>query len=159
MNQSKTSNGAAGRYVLRHILRSPGKSLLCLLLAIVFMLGLMLIRVSTVRSENQLEELYLTTTVTVEIIKATSGQASTGGNTVSSGFIYPSTVSKLSDTGFIGHRYVTAIIEHAELTRVDGAGKAVRGSRMDGITLHGVEYPQEFLTEQNVEGEITYFNG
>lgn len=160
MTQTKTASGTAGRYVLRHILRSPGKSLLCLLLAVVFMLGLMLIRVSTVRSENELEDLYRTTTVTVEIIRTNSAQIFASGH-VDSGSVYPSTVEKLADTGFIGHRYVEANVERVTLTRLDDKGKAVRNGafRFFNAALSGIEYPQEFLAQKNIAGELTYFEG
>lgn len=158
--KGKNASGATGRYVLRHICRSPGKSLLCLLLATVFMLGLMLIRVSTVRSENELENLYLTTTVTVEIIRTNSAQVTTSGG-ISSGFIYLSTVDKLTDTGFIGHRYVEANVEHATLTRLDEKGKAVGNGafRFGNATLCGIEYPQEYFASRNMEVDLTYFEG
>ena len=151
--QKGTGGGAAGRYVLRHIFRAPGKSLLCLALAVVFMAGLMLIRVSAIRSENELERLYTTTTVTVELTR--SNNWSIGG------FIYPSTVEKLTETGFLSHRYVEAAEKEVTLTRLDSQGKE-RGFGQYSIgnaTLYGIEYPQEFLAQKGVEGELTYFEG
>lgn len=159
MNSKKSAGGTMGRYVLRHILRSPGKSLLCLLLAVVFMLGLMLIQVSTIHSENELEHLYTTTTVTVDIIQTMSGQITTNGVTIDSG-IYPLTVEQLDSTGFIGHRYVEAYTEKAILVRLDPMGEPIGdGASWAGGTLYGIEYPQEFLANRNVEGELTYFDG
>lgn len=158
--QNRKTIGAMGRYILRHILRSPGKSLLGLALAAVFMLGLMLIRVSTIRSENELEHLYTTTTVTMELLKGSSAQVFVDGVAVT-GFVYPSTVDKLTDTGFLSHRYVEASQEKVTLTRLDSQGKEV-GLGLYSIrnaTLCGIEYPQEFLAQRNIPGELTYFDG
>lgn len=144
------------RYVLRHTLRSPAKSLLCLLLAVVFMLGLMLIRVSTVRSENELEHLYTTTEVKLEIIK--SGAGSGSGE---KGVIFRSTVGDLEETGFIGHRYVEGFWKNAFLTRLDAQGTLVDKGRFStgNVVLYGIEYPQEFFALHNLRGEVTYFEG
>ncbi|MBP3520280.1 MAG: hypothetical protein J6J87_02920 [Oscillospiraceae bacterium] len=152
----KASGGLTGRYVLCHTLRSPGKSLLCLALTVVFLLGLMLIRVSTVRSENELEHLYTTTEVKLEIIKSGAGNGSDGN-----GAVFRSTVDDLEDTGFIGHRYVEGLWKNAFLTRLDAQGKLVDKGRFStgNVVLYGIEYPQEFFTLHNLRGEITYFEG
>ena len=158
INQNKAAKGTTGRYVLRHTLRSPGKSLLCLALAVVFMLGLMLIRVSTIRSENELENLYLTTTVTVELVRSSSAQAY---GSPEDGFVYVSTVDKLTGTGFVSDRYLESSVEKAALVRLDKDRKPVGNGSFSGagFTLYGIEKPREFLSRRNVEGEITYFEG
>ncbi len=162
MTQKKTAGGAAGRYLLRQILRSSGKSLLCLALAAAFMLGLMLIRVSTIRSENRLEELYLTTTVTVEILKNASDPASGAGGVQDSGFVYRETVDRLMNTGFLAHCYVESTKTAEALARVNAQGKPIQDGAYGFYgesQLHGIEYPQEFLALRGVTDEIDYFDG
>lgn len=162
MTRKKAVGGATGRYLLRHILRSPGKSLLCLALAAAFLLGLTLIRVSIIRSENELEELYLNTTVTVEILKNTSAQIYGAGGAPESGFVYRETVDKLMNTGFLSHRYVESTKRAKSLVRVDAQGKPVEDGAFGFYSesqLRGVEYPREFLALRGVAGEITYFDG
>lgn len=160
--KGKTATGATCRYVLRHILRSPGKSLLCLLLAAIFMLGLMLIRVSTIRSENELENLYLTTTVTVELVKSTSAQTYDANGNPEIGFVYPMTVDNLTDTGFLSHRYVQSTKKASALVRLDSQKVAVENGAYGFYgesELYGIEYPQEFLSQRNIQGELTFFDG
>ena len=58
--------GAMTRFIFRHIVRSPLKSLLTLLLAAAFMVGLMVLRVAAIRNEAELERLNATTAVNLE---------------------------------------------------------------------------------------------
>ncbi len=153
-------SGAMGRYVLRHILRAPGKSLLCLVLAGAFMVGLMLIRVSTIRSENELEHLYTTTTVTAELIKNSLAPITRKGITYT-GYVYPSIVDDLAGTGFLSHCYVEAATQADYLIRLDARGGVVDDRYTVGdVTLYGAEYSQEFQEHHaDAGGEITYFDG
>lgn len=158
----KGGGGAMGRYVLRHILRAPVKSLLCLLLAAVFMLGLMLIRVSTVRSENELENLYLTTEVTVDIVN-NSPYTVVNYNTIERvGYIYPDTVDKLMETGYLSRRYVEAATKADYLARADAEGQEIGAAgqyRQYQANLYGTEYPRKTLSLYGFGEEITYFDG
>lgn len=156
MAARKTSGGSALRYVLRHVLRSQGKSLLCLFLSGAFMVGLMFVRVSALRSAAELEHLYTTVTVDMEIMKAQSS-VYTGNN----GFINYNTVEKLMDTGYISHRYVEGKVEILRMYRLNAAGKRVDKDlyTMSISSAVGIEYPEEFLSQRGIGGEFVFMDG
>lgn len=145
--------GAMTRFIFRHIVRSPLKSLLTLLLAAAFMVGLMVLRVAAIRNEAELERLYQTITVDMEIVR---------GNTalvLDDGFIYQRTVDEILETGFVQSRYLEGMVQSDFVYRVLPDNSASEEDIFVGGKLYGIESTDEFFANRGAAGTVTYFDG
>lgn len=150
MERKQKSMGGPSRYILRYILRSPGKSLLCLALASIFMSGLMLIRISTIRSEGELERLYNTIPVEMEVI--------TVGTSYSSTPISQYTVNQIQDTGYMIASYLVSGGSASQFISYDSDGEVKARSGIPG--LKGIDDPDEFFDRERLgDYKVTYAEG
>ena len=91
----------AWRFVRRQILRAPVKSALAALTAGAFAIGLGAIHLAIVSGEREIDHLYTTTRVTMEITAKDSTDLGEDG-----GFLYRSTVNAVMDTGYLEDCYL-----------------------------------------------------
>lgn len=91
----------AWRFVRRQILRTPVKSALAALMAGAFAIGLGAVHLAIVGSEREIDRLYTTTRVTMEITPKDSTELGSDG-----GFLYRSTVDKVMKTGYLEDCYL-----------------------------------------------------
>lgn len=134
------------RFVRRHILRAPLKSLLALLLAGVFLVGLAAIQVTLRRDKAELDTLYQTIEVDVEITKARPGDFTRLG------YIGKTAVRALLESEYVKDHYLEAVME-VSLSKEDATG--VVGDMADKITIYGLEDFDTFAREHG-GGSIEY---
>lgn len=90
------------RFVWRHIVRSRAKSLLTVLLAASFTVGLAAISLSIENSSLEIEALYQTISVSVGLVKADSTSTTVKGG----GFLFEETIQSVLDTGYVLDAYL-----------------------------------------------------
>ncbi len=88
-----------GQYVLHHILRSPLKSLLTLVIALGFVLAAGWIRQTMENSRLEVEHLYVTTEVEADLLKTSS--TTRDMTNMGDGFIYRTTIDDVLASGYV----------------------------------------------------------
>ena len=102
---------AALRFVRRHIVRSPLKSLLASLLAAVFVVGLAAIYLAIESGEEKIDWLYRNTPVRMELLpESTASRAKNGG------FLFDETIDAILDTGLFSDCYLEGAGDGAIIT-------------------------------------------
>lgn len=151
------------RFTGRCVRRSPGKSLLIAALAAAFLVGLMFIQVAAVQNEAELDTLYDTVAVDLDIVKAYS---TTGSG--DRGFLYQSAVDGVLDSGFISGCYLESEIEAEDVRQVDARTGYIleRPDESTGLTetLHArvqsFSDPERFFSDGlNTTYQITWLEG
>ena len=143
---SARRGGGAGlvlRFVWRHIVRARAKSLLTVLLAASFTVGLAAISLS---SSLEIQELYQTISVSVDLVKADSTSTTVKGG----GFLFEETIQSVLDTGYVLDAYLEGA-NNGRLYSYDevyesGNSLAVRGYGAECDIL-GVDDLDGFLSE------------
>ena len=126
---AKTNGVAfAFRFVLRHVLRAPVKSLLVMGLAVVFTVGLAVMQVAITNSEEELTSLYENTQVELDIVRV-----DTEAFIRTEAFLRETTVQDLLDTGFISSAYLEGYGEGAVLPRAEVVGED-QAQFIDGVS-------------------------
>lgn len=150
--------GYTMRFVWRHIARAKVKTALAVALAAVFAVGLAAIRLAIAADREEIERLYQTTTVTIELMKADSTQNTPGG-----AFLFEDTVQTLLDTGFITDAYLEGAND-CRLFRYDGDWRhgevlALRPQGQTSHTLRSIDSAERFLAAGGSGMTITYLEG
>ncbi len=133
------------RFVWRYISRSHVKTVLSILLAAVFMVGLSIIYSSILNGQSRLNELYRTVKVDAEIVKKQSGMIIRG-----EGFIYDDTVQAILDLGFTDDYY----LEGANISK--GITNLNNGNGAPEVQLRSFSEISKFFDDRG-ENRITYF--
>ena len=147
-----TGRGIAGpaRYVLLHVLRSWGKSLLSAALVLALMLALGYMQLAMEQSNEQIDALYETTVVDLEIIQSNVGVAytsseETGGN------IAEATIDKILGTGIMQSHYLEREMKFNGVYNPTSEDSPV----INDVTLHAFSSLEGF-EERHGEIEIKY---
>ena len=152
------------RFAGRCVRRCPGKSLLIAVLAAAFLVGLMFLQVATVRNETELNTLYDTVAVDLDIVKAYS----TTGSDNDRGFLYQSTLDSVLASGFVSGCYLESEIAAEDVRQVDAQTGYIleRPDESTGLTetLHAsvqsFSEPERFFSDGlNSTYQITWLDG
>lgn len=144
------------RFVWRHVSRARVKSLLAVALAAGFTVGLGAIRLSIAANRQEVDRLYETTSVSIELTKADSTQTTTAG-----AFLFQDTVQAILDTGFITDTYLEGA-NHCQVFLYDGpwdreANLFIRPGQQTKRTIRSIDDAEAFLTTgSGIDASITY---
>lgn len=142
------------RFVFRHIRRNGFKTLLIILLATIFVVGITSIRLAIVNNEAGLEELYNTVTVDAELAKE-----DTTAFIMGDGFVYHTAVREIMETGYMIDSY---LVGATRLTTRYGEGSDPqsivydRGGNVSSVT--GVADLKKYLEGKSAVS-VTYLDG
>lgn len=147
------------RFVWRHVVRARGRSLLTAVLAAAFAIGLSAIALSIENNTREIEALYETISVTLEMTQKDNTQTIRGG-----GFLFEDTVQAVLDTGYITEAYLEGanfgkVYPYDELWESTG-GIFIRGYGMD-CNILAIGDVEAFLssTGSGSNWNITYAEG
>lgn len=108
-----------GQYVLHHILRSPLKSLLTLVIALGFVLAAGWIRQTMENSRFEVDHLYNTTEVEADLLKTSS--TTRDMTNMGDGFIYRTTIDDVLASGYVKRSMLEADTVWFRMKRVDSS--------------------------------------
>ena len=115
--QRKYTPSSLGQYVLHHMLRSPLKSLLTLVIALGFVLAAGWIRQTMDNSRLEVDHLYDTTEVEADLLKTSSTTRELGD--LGDGFIYQKTIDDVLESGYVKRSILEADTVWFRMKRVD----------------------------------------
>ena len=157
----RSTKGAAYmvRFAWRHVVRAKMKSVLAVLLAAVFTAALGAIHLAILTSEEQLDTLYETTVVEMELVRSESIQY--GRFT---GYIQGEVVDRILDTGFVSDCYLEGassgaiLLDPPELE--EGQPLSIQAESVNA-SIRSLDDPMEFFGGVGSGGElsVTYFDG
>ena len=140
----------AWRFVRRQILRAPVKSALAALTAGAFAIGLGAIHLAIVSGEREIDHLYTTTRVAMEITAKDSTDLGEDG-----GFLYRSTVDAVMDTGYLEDCYLEGASSGVLIPNAD----ALNIVEVDGARFIGADQMNaglRFLFRSTSDGEVFF---
>ncbi|MDF2571865.1 MAG: FtsX-like permease family protein [Sporomusa sp.] len=142
------------RYVFHHIIRSPLKTCLAIVLPVCSIASIGWIHQTIVFSTGEVARLYETTVVTGDVIKGntTSYSGGEGG-----AFICKQTIDDLMNTGFIQDMFVEAAAEAVVYPMINYRLQLNRAE--SGIVLCGFDRPEHFFSESGRNITIEYAGG
>lgn len=141
--QRKSGIGLMFRFAFRYVVRARGKNGLAVLLAIAFLMGLAFIQITIVKSEAELELLYSTIPVEVEIVRMDTSVVVPG-----EGYIYQRTVDRAEDSKYLETYYLEGAILLKGVHPLDGETGEVLLETGEGYTmLRGYENEDIFFSQ------------
>ena len=151
------------QFIWQHITRTNMKTILSILLAAAFTVGLAVIQLSIADSEKQVEHLYDTTIVSLDIVQDGTQTNIPRSSIQSDGYINIAIIDALRDTGFIADAYLvggnSAAVVPYEGERSPGKGVSFKD---EGLTRTAIRYFNNFLAYKEESGSdisITYLDG
>ena len=144
------------RFVWRHVSRARVKSLLAVALAAGFTVGLGAIRLSIAANRQEVDRLYETTSVSIELTKADSTQTTTAGS-----FLFEDTAQSILDTGFITDTYLEGA-NYCQVFLYDGPWERetnlfINPDQQTKRTIRSIDNAEAFLTAgSGMDASITY---
>ena len=144
------------RFVWRHVSRARVKSLLEVALAAGFTVGLGAIRLSIAANRQEVDRLYETTSVSIELTKADSTQTTTAGS-----FLFEDTAQSILDTGFITDTYLEGA-NYCQVFLYDGPWERetnlfINPDQQTKRTIRSIDNAEAFLTAgSGMDASITY---
>ncbi len=115
--QRKYTPSSLGQYVLHHMLRSPLKSLLTLVIALGFVLAAGWIRQTMDNSRLEVDHFYDTTKVEADLLKTSSTTRELGD--LGDGYIYQKTIDDVLESGYVKRSILEADTVWFRMKRVD----------------------------------------
>lgn len=152
------------RFAGRYARRSPAKGMLIALLAASFTVGLAWIQVAAVHNEAELNKLYDTVRVELNVVRANT-QALFGD---SRGFLRDRTVKDILNSGYIAGSYLEAEIQTEDVRRIDPEtgymlpGEADESGRPRTVKLAVQTFsnPEKFFSDgMNIAYRISWLEG
>ncbi len=150
---TKPSFAQAVRYVLRHILRAPLKSILTVTVALCFAFTLGWMNWTMERNEAELDRLYRTTQIEAEIVPSSSYSVIYGG------FIRRRTINTILRSGFVQSAYLEAEVVTPLVAATDENGRRDMKRAVSRFPLRGLPGWEQFASTKGSELQIHYATG
>ena len=148
----RPSRGFTVKFVWRHVLRSPAKSFLVLLITAGFTVAIAAVQTALTKNEQKLNHLYQNIQVDGEIISAAVGSGISG-----EGFIYQETVDALLQTGFLADGYYEAAQLFQAAHRFDmETGSILFDGTIENIQVYGISDLDAFAAHRDPAPAVTY---
>lgn len=143
------------RFTWRQMIRSHLKTALAILLAGVFIVGLSAVRLSILSSRRELDELYQTITVDLEITKLKPDTYLAG-----EGFIREEPIEGILNSGYIDDYYLEGAYLAQSVIKAteDGSNWDTENAR-ENVQLRSFTDAQKFFSGRGSGFQVTYFDG
>ncbi len=137
--KQKYTPSSLGQYVLHHMLRSPLKSLLTLVIALGFVLAAGWIRQTMENSRLEVDHLYNITEVEADLLKTSSTTKDI--NEIGDGFIYRTTIDDVLASGYVKGSILEADTVWFRMKR-EGSSREIDPE--SGLRVYAFDSPETF---------------